>query len=128
MGVIGSYLLFAVFLFGPAVLIIIGWMHWRHVEAASMPSWRRGGMCAGLIAASAAWVLLAALELPMPYLRRIYGQPFVESFWRHSFPIGLILSLLGVLLGLSGRGRVRILCTAAALALSGWWYFLGLLE
>jgi len=84
-------------------------------------------MCAGLIAASLAWVLLAALELPMPYLRKTYG-PLVESFWRHSFPIGLLLSVLAVLLGLSGRGRVRILCISAALALGGWWYFLGLLE
>jgi len=128
MGVIGSYLLFGLLLLVPAALILTGWRRWRSFKGEGLPFWRRASICTGLAVASMAWVLLAALELPMPYLRKTYGQPFVESFWRHSFPIGLLLSALALLLGLFGRGRVRVFCICAALALGGWWYFLGLLQ
>lgn len=126
MGIIEASILFALLLAAPAVLVLLGWIYWRRIG--DLTPWRWRTMCAGLIAASAAWVLLAALELPMPYLRKVYGQPSVESFWRHSVPIGLLLSALALPLVLFGRGRGRFFATVAAIGLCWCWYYLALLQ
>jgi hypothetical protein len=122
-----SEAVFAVVLFAPAVLVLLGWRHWRR-RTAETQYWRRVVAVTGLLAASTAWLLLAALELPMPYVRHVYGQGFVESFWRHSLPVGLLLSVFAMLLVLFGRGRARVYSLIGALGMFSWWWFLGLLD
>src|SRR6266700_6533091 len=122
MGAVASYLLFLLLICGPAVLVLAAWLAWGRIKSDAAPLWRRMSMGTALLAVSAAWLLLAALELPMPYLRQVWGPSFVASFWRHSFPIGLGLSIVAIPFGLLGRGRVRILSICAAAGLACWWY------
>jgi hypothetical protein len=123
-----SFMVIMLPLFAPAVLVFLGWVYWGTAKVGAGQQWRRTSLCVALIVASAAWLLLAALELSMPYLRKVYGQPFVETFWRRSFPIGLLLSVSAVPLALLGRGRGRFFCACGAIGLCWWWYFLALLE
>jgi hypothetical protein len=126
MRLVGPYIVFTAVLLLPAVLVLWGWINWRRVKA--LTRWRCMSMCAGLIAVSGAWLLLAALELSMPYLRRAHGQPFMQDLWRHAFPIGLLLSAAAVPLLLLGKGRIRIIGIIAAVWLLWWWGFLSLLD
>lgn len=120
---------FVVMLLAPALFVISGWRSAANTKSSVMvPRWRRMFLTAGIVAASGAWLLLAAHEISMPYLRSVHGQSFVESFWRHSFPVGTSLSLIAVLLCLFGRGHARLYSVVGGLGVCSWWYFLGLLD
>lgn len=115
--------LFAGLFFTPAALTFAGWKRTRNIDP-DLPRWRRISLFTGLIAAFCAWLLLAALELPLYLFRTSYEQIVPHTFWTGCVLLGILISAVAVTLCLLGRGYARRYALLGALGVFFWWYLL----
>ena len=117
---------FILLLLASALLVVLGWRHWR-LQPARISNWRKVAILAALLATSGAWFLLASLQLPQPYLTAAYGQQIVTRLYRLALPFGTTLAVLAVPFALFGYGRARLYAVAGSLCICLYWYSVALM-